>query len=236
MCRAHRAKQLKYGDPTISKAYPSTQLNLPFCIVDGCSTKPASRQQQYCSTHLARVRKYETPDGLSRIDRLRRAFQEETITQANGCVVFRDRYKDSRGYTFITDLEGKPNYAHRIAHQLFNLNGQPIPEGEYVLHSCPGGDNPSCVCPSHLRSGTAQDNANDMKARGRSKINRSGKKPRLKPDVVMTIKNAFPLVKRPYAPPACCWRVLWSPIFFYSGTILLSVLWRRRTLTQHSRT
>lgn len=39
-----------------------------------------------------------------------------------------------------------------------------IPDGMFVLHTC---DNRLCVKPSHLFLGTADDNAQDMKAKGR---------------------------------------------------------------------
>lgn len=43
----------------------------------------------------------------------------------------------------------------------------PIPEGHYVLHDCPNGDNRACVNPHHLWSGTQAENLQDMVAKGR---------------------------------------------------------------------
>jgi hypothetical protein len=51
--------------------------------------------------------------------------------------------------------------AHRLAYQLFR---GPIPEGHGVLHTC---DNPPCVRPSHLFTGTKQDNVDDMVKKNR---------------------------------------------------------------------
>jgi hypothetical protein len=52
--------------------------------------------------------------------------------------------------------------AHRYAYTIFL---GPIPDGKCVLHKC---DNPSCVNPDHLFTGTAKDNTHDCYAKGRN--------------------------------------------------------------------
>lgn len=53
---------------------------------------------------------------------------------------------------------------HRVAWEL--TNGL-IADDLWVLHNCPGGDNPSCINPAHLWLGTSRDNIDDMVRKGR---------------------------------------------------------------------
>lgn len=61
-------------------------------------------------------------------------------------------------------IDGRVFDAHRISWMLAHP-GESAPR--VVCHNCPNGDNPLCVNPAHLFSGTVADNNRDMVAKGR---------------------------------------------------------------------
>lgn len=72
--------------------------------------------------------------------------------------------KTPDGYGYVRK-DGRMQRASRVAWEM--LIG-PIPDGMFVCHNCPTGDNPSCVNPSHLFLGTSDENNKDRSAKGRS--------------------------------------------------------------------
>jgi hypothetical protein len=118
------------------------------------------RQQEYCRDECKRTAK--RADSIARA----RAALQTIATPVEGCWEYRHSLTLS-GYGRLW-VDGKTRRAHRVA---WELTYGPIPDGIEVCHRC---DNPPCVRPDHLFLGTAEDNAADREAKGRSR----GGKPR----------------------------------------------------------
>ena len=67
---------------------------------------------------------------------------------------------DQHGYGRVQFMTSKFK-AHRVSYEMAN---GPIPDGLIIRHKC---DNPNCVNPKHLESGTQKDNMLDASFRGR---------------------------------------------------------------------
>lgn len=69
---------------------------------------------------------------------------------------------NKKGYGQIATKRGcRPLQAHRLS---FEMHFGQVPDGLMVLHRC---DNPPCVRPEHLFTGTAKENTEDMIRKGR---------------------------------------------------------------------
>ena len=90
-----------------------------------------------------------------------------TVTDA-GCWEWKGaRHKTGYPYGQVgakcADGTTRSMVAHRLAYTVWV---GPIPEGLIVMHSC---DNPPCLNPAHLSTGTQTDNMRDMAEKGRDR-------------------------------------------------------------------
>lgn len=85
------------------------------------------------------------------------------VQKTDGCWLWTGK-PTSDGYGCLK-INDQAIRAHSYSYMLHK--GE-IPEGLFVCHDCPGGDNPLCVNPDHLFLGTAQDNMTDRDAKGRT--------------------------------------------------------------------
>lgn len=83
----------------------------------------------------------------------------EKIRKTESCWLWTGAVRN--GYGIINDGKKIPVYAHRLSYRI--ANGE-IPSGMVVRHRC---DNPKCVNPDHLQTGTKKQNTKDMVERGR---------------------------------------------------------------------
>jgi hypothetical protein len=66
----------------------------------------------------------------------------------------------------VTSANGQAWLVHRL---IWTWTYGAIPDGLFVLHNCPSGDNPACCKPAHLWLGTIADNQRDMMLKGRGR-------------------------------------------------------------------
>lgn len=133
------------------------------CRVVGC-TKPNRGSSDWCSTHYDRVRRHGNPEYTTRCPPTRDLWTKLrwhgwTVTDS-GCWEWGGR-RDQYGYGIVKHL-GSHQRTHRL---VFEDRVAIIPEGYVVRHKC---DNPPCMNPDHLETGTQAENIQDAVDRQRS--------------------------------------------------------------------
>jgi len=132
------------------------------CSIESCERPVCKRG--WCDPHYKRWWRHGDPfAGRARIvgtiaERL--AARVDSTTTPDGCWPWMGS-RNNKGYGQLQvknpDGRKRPTLTHRLAWEV--ANGESIPDGLFVLHSC---DNPPCCNPAHLSVGDASRNMLEM--------------------------------------------------------------------------
>lgn len=143
-----------------AKQPPTKIMNHPgVCAVDGCDRKYYAKL--HCRLHWERLYMNGTTERAHIAPGTPAGERLERLSERVGeCIEFTG-YRDKNGYGSLT-IDGVYVRAHRLA---FEIAHGEVPEGLFVRHKC---DNPPCINPDHLESGTPADNMRDKAERVRA--------------------------------------------------------------------
>jgi hypothetical protein len=167
--------------------------NPTVCCIKGCE-KPVTALG-LCVNHWRRNRRYGSPVALmSHSGQFRGLSAEERffkqVRKTDGCWLWMGG-RDKNGYGIFKGVVAGELFlrAHRFSYALHTGD---LLIGRQAMHSC---DNPCCVNPDHLSSGTAADNTKDMIAKGRHNAPRGEDASRAvltEPQALSIMKDARP--------------------------------------------
>ena len=99
----------------------------------------------------------------------------------SGCWIWMGAH-DDRGYAFL-QVDGKTRRVSRLSYEAFK---GPVTSGLMLRHTC---DNPFCVNPDHLLTGSSRDNMRDKVTRGRQVRGSRTWSAKLSEDDIIAIRN-----------------------------------------------
>ena len=144
--------------PKITRFIEScVQCTMPFMTTP---YRVSSGRGKFCSMQCYRKSRKGRPMGKPPAERYLERIDKHS--SPHGCWLWTGAVGDGYGEISINNW---PVTVHRFS---WEIHRGPIPEGMWVLHNCPGGDNRLCSNPDHLWLGNAQDNVDDMYAKGRN--------------------------------------------------------------------
>jgi hypothetical protein len=157
------------------------------CLVDGCGRTATSKG--YCAAHYLRVLNTGSPGCTEIAPRRGRHDPAELIRRdtptglgANECWPWTGRTL-GKGYATISTKFGDHYRPEQVGRILLGL----MPgDGLVARHKC---DNPPCVNPAHLLTGTASDNQMDAIERGRKPQGEAHRKAKLTEQAVREIRS-----------------------------------------------
>ena len=158
MCNMHYQRWRKHEGKEIIANKPLRVM--PKCQVDDCDRLADARG--WCNRHYENWRKYGDPIPWSEQPIEHRLLDVGWTVTERGCWEWNGKRNDN-GYGLITSKKYGLDGA-RVHRVIYELRVGEIPQGAMIRHSC---DNPPCMNPAHLQTGSRQDNIDDMMRRGR---------------------------------------------------------------------
>lgn len=105
------------------------------------------------------------------------------VNKTDDCWIWLGGTSNNRYGSFATHFKQRTLSSHRVSYE-YHFGA--IPQGLYVCHSC---DNVLCVNPAHLFLGTAKDNQQDSKAKGRNCAGERNGRALVTPEIVKAIRE-----------------------------------------------
>jgi HNH endonuclease len=137
------------------------------CCIKECDLPTVSLG--LCNKHWRRNKKFGSPVAVSSHSGSNKGLTAEerfakAVIKTEGCWTW-IASRDKNGYGIFRGMIGQTEFtrAHRYSYALHTGD---LLIGMQALHSC---DNPSCVNPAHLSSGTNADNMRDKANKGRAR-------------------------------------------------------------------
>lgn len=157
MCAMHYQRFKKRGSPD---DYLGCHVER-FCSIDGCGEIVDAKG--LCGKHYKRLLKHGSPDERKHNHAPVEVRFWRYVEKTENCWIWTGRSRNKKGYGQLGG--GGRGADHILAHRLsYQMHHGPIPDGMVVMHSC---DNPSCVNPDHLRTGTQSENILEAFSKGR---------------------------------------------------------------------